>query len=125
MDHDVTIGQFDGIVANITACNNLSFSNEELPEQGRNHNLALHISMNYQDDDMSIVLVDNESSLNVMPNYTMSNLSYQGAPVSFSGVVVKVFDGLKKTMIVEVNLPMKIGMCLFQIMFQGIDIHPA
>lgn len=46
VDHDVTIDQFDGIVANITVCNNMSFSDEELPEQGRNHNLALHISMN-------------------------------------------------------------------------------
>ena len=27
---DVTIGQFDGIVGNITACNNLYFSDEEL-----------------------------------------------------------------------------------------------
>ena len=31
VDHDVTINQF-GIVANITACNNLSFSEEEQPE---------------------------------------------------------------------------------------------
>ena len=46
MNHDVTIVQFDGIVANITACSNLSFSDEKFPEQGRNHNLALHISMN-------------------------------------------------------------------------------
>ena len=27
-DHDMTVGQFDDIVANITACNNLSFSDE-------------------------------------------------------------------------------------------------
>ncbi|PNX61719.1 receptor-like kinase, partial [Trifolium pratense] len=33
VDHDVTIDQFGGIVGNITACNNLSFSDEELPEE--------------------------------------------------------------------------------------------
>ena len=81
----MTIGQFDGNVSNITACNNLSFSNEELPEQGRNHNLALHISMNCQEDALSNVLVDNNSSLNVMPKSTPSKLSYQGAPMRFSG----------------------------------------
>lgn len=48
VDLDMKINQFDGFVANITTCNNLSFSDEELPEQGRNHNLAIHISMNYQ-----------------------------------------------------------------------------
>lgn len=31
VDHDVTIDQFDSIVTNITAYNNLSFSHEELP----------------------------------------------------------------------------------------------
>ncbi|KAI5441687.1 hypothetical protein KIW84_010944 [Lathyrus oleraceus] len=46
VEHDVTVDQFDHIMANITSCNNLSFCDEELPEEGRNHNLALHISMN-------------------------------------------------------------------------------
>ncbi|XP_050874922.1 uncharacterized protein LOC127078517 [Lathyrus oleraceus] len=56
VDHDVTVGQFDGIVANITACNNLSFSNEELPEEGRNYNMALNISINCMNDSLSSVL---------------------------------------------------------------------
>lgn len=82
MDNNVTIDQFDGIMANITTCNNLSFSNEELPEQGRNHNLALYISMNCQEDALSNILVDTGSYLNVMSKSTMSNLSYQGALIS-------------------------------------------
>ncbi|KAI5398872.1 hypothetical protein KIW84_064310 [Lathyrus oleraceus] len=45
-EQDVTLAQFDHIVANITSCNNLSFCDEDLPEEGRNHNLDLHISMN-------------------------------------------------------------------------------
>ncbi|XP_050909572.1 uncharacterized protein LOC127123393 [Lathyrus oleraceus] len=40
----ITVDQLDGVVANITACNTLSFSGEELPEDGQNHNRALHIS---------------------------------------------------------------------------------
>ncbi|KAI5423665.1 hypothetical protein KIW84_030042 [Lathyrus oleraceus] len=44
VDHDVTIEQFDSIVANITACNTLSFCDADLPEEGRDHNMALHIS---------------------------------------------------------------------------------
>ena len=46
IEHDVTVDQFDHNVANINSCNNLSFCDEELSEKGRNHNLALHISMN-------------------------------------------------------------------------------
>lgn len=125
MNHDVKIDQFDGIMANITACNNLGFSDEELPEQGRNHNSAMHISMNFQEDAMSNVLVDTGSSLNVLPKSTMSKLAYQGAPMRFSGVVVKAFDVSRKTVIGEVDLPIKIGLFLFQITFQVMEIRPA
>lgn len=125
VDHDVKIGQFNGIVANITACNNLSFSDEEFPKQGSNHNLALHISMNCQEYPLSNVLVDTGSSLNVMPKTTLSKLSYQSAPMTFNGVVMKAFDGSKKIVIGEVDLPLKIGPCLFQIMLQVMDIHIA
>ncbi|GAU52030.1 hypothetical protein TSUD_418580, partial [Trifolium subterraneum] len=120
-----SIGQFGGIVGNITACNNLSFSDEELPEEGKNHNLALHISMNCNSDALSNVLVDTGSSLNVMPKATLARLSYQGAPMRHSGVVVKAFDGSKKPVIGEVDLPMMIGPHLFQITFQVMDIQAA
>jgi hypothetical protein len=75
VDHDVTIEQFDSIVANITDCNNLSFCDADLPEEGRHHNLALHISMSCKDDAMSNVLVDTGSSLNVLPKTTLTKLS--------------------------------------------------
>lgn len=113
VDHNVTIGQLDGIVANNTACKNMSFNNEEFPEQGRNHNLALQISVKCQEDALSNVLVDTGSSLNVVPKSTLSKISHQGAPMSFSGVVVKAFDGSRKTVIGEVDLPIKIVSCLF------------
>ncbi|KAI5404416.1 hypothetical protein KIW84_051545 [Lathyrus oleraceus] len=125
VDHDVTIEQFDSIVANITACNNLSFCDSDLPEEGRDHNLALHISMNCKDEAMSNVLVDTGSSLNVLPKTTLSRLSYQGPPMRQSGVVVKAFDGSRKTVIGEVDLPIKIGPSDFQITFQVMDIHPS
>ena len=67
--------QFDHIVAYITSFNNLSFCDEELPEEGRNHNLALHISMNCKEDALSNVLVT-DSSLNVLPKSNLSKLSY-------------------------------------------------
>lgn len=101
MDHDVTIDQFDGIVANITAHNNMSFSEGEFPEKGRNYNLAMHISMNCQEDVMSNVLVDTSSSLNVLPKSMLSKIAYYGAPMRISRVVVKAFDGLRKTVIGE------------------------
>lgn len=125
VDHDVTIDQFDSIVANITACNNLSFSYEELPVEGKDHNMAFHISMNCLTDSLSGVLVDTSSSLNVMPKSTLSRLTFQGNPMRSSGVIVKAFDGSRKTVIGEVDLPMTIGPHTFQITFQVMDIHAS
>lgn len=55
----------------------------------------------------------------------MSKVSYQGAHMRFNGVVVKAFNGSRKTVIWEVDLLIKIGPSLFQITFQVMDIHPA
>ena len=43
----------------------------------------------------------------------------------YSGVIVKAFDGSHKTVIGEVDIPVKIGPSDFQITFQVMDIHPA
>ncbi|KAI5420240.1 hypothetical protein KIW84_044147 [Lathyrus oleraceus] len=125
VEHDVKVDQLDHIIANITSCNNLSFCDEELPEEGRNHNLALHISMNCKEDALSNILVNIGSSLNVLPKSTWSRISYKGAPMRYSGVIVKVFDASRKTVIGEVDLPIKIGPSDFQITFQVMDIHPT
>ncbi|XP_050897131.1 uncharacterized protein LOC127103946 [Lathyrus oleraceus] len=123
VDHDVMIEQFHNIVANITVCHNLSFSHEELPAEGKNHNMALHISMNYLNDFLSNVLVDTCSSLNVMPKSTMYRLAFQGAPMRYSGVIIKAFGDSKNTVIGEVALPMTIGPHIFQVTFQVMDIY--
>ncbi|KAI5403438.1 hypothetical protein KIW84_050853 [Lathyrus oleraceus] len=81
--------------------------------------------MSCKDDAMSNVLVDIGSSLNVLQKFTLARLSYQGPPMRQSGVVVKAFDGSRKTVIGEVDLPVKIGPSDFQITFQVMDIHPS
>lgn len=43
--HDITMSQFDEIVANITASNYLGFTNDELPPERQAHNKPLHISI--------------------------------------------------------------------------------
>ncbi|XP_039683803.1 uncharacterized protein [Medicago truncatula] len=125
VDYDVTVGQCGGIVGNITACNNLSFSDEELPAEGRNHNRALHISVNCKTDALSNVLVDTGSSLNVLSKTTYAQLAYQDAPLRRSGVMVKAFDGSRKDVLGEVVLPITVGPQVFQVNFQVMDIQAS
>ena len=54
MESDMPLDQFNSVVGNITSCNNLSLCDDELPDEGRNHNLALHISINCKNDSLSM-----------------------------------------------------------------------
>ena len=125
VDHDVTLGQFGSIVGNVTACNNLGFSYEDLSLEGKNHNLALHISINCKSDALSNVLIDTDSSLNVMPETTLKKLSYPGIKLRPSSVMVKAFDGSKKSVIGDVDLPITVWPHEFKVTFQVMDIHAS
>ena len=64
---DTSVEGFRGIVNNITANNYLTFTNEEIPVEGRGHNKALHMSAKCLDHIVAKVLNNNGFSLNVMP----------------------------------------------------------
>jgi len=122
VDHDVTLGQFGNIVGNVTTCNSLGFSDEDLPTEGKNHNLALHISVNCKSNSISNVLTDTGSSLNVMPMATLRKLSYPDVQLRATSVSVRAFDGSRKFVLGDVVLPISVGPHEFEVTFQVMDI---
>jgi hypothetical protein len=109
VDYDVTLGQFESIVGNVTACNNLSFSDEDLLAEGKNHNLALVISVLCKSDSLSNFLIDTGSALNVMPKSTLDQLAYSKALLKPSKVTVRAFDGTSRSVYGEIELPISVG----------------
>ncbi|XP_058742506.1 uncharacterized protein LOC131615002 [Vicia villosa] len=122
---DITVNQFDGMVANLTAGTCLSFSEHELPSQGKEHNKALHISIQCGKAHLSRVLIDTGSSLNVMPKATLDKIDLEGLVIRPSRLVVKAFDGSQSPVFGEVDLPVVIGPHTFCINFQVMEIEPA
>src|SRR3954467_15356331 len=122
---DITVNQFDRMVANLTAGACLGFSDNELPLQGRSHNKALHISMQCGKAHLARVLIDTGSSLNVMPKATLDKIALEGLVVRPSRLVVKAFDGSQSPVFGEVDLPVIIGPHTFCINFQVMEIEPA
>ncbi|XP_050877822.1 uncharacterized protein LOC127081624 [Lathyrus oleraceus] len=106
---DIMVGQFDGVVTNITACNILSFNGGEFPKEGQNQNRALHVSVKCQKDTLARVLVDTGSSLNVLPKRPLAKLAFQGSEMRPSALIVKTFDGSRRTVVGQVKLPILIG----------------
>jgi len=104
------LNKFEGIVSHITTNNHLTFTEEEIPSEARGHNKALHISVKCMNHFISRVLVDNGSSLNVMPKTTLNKLHGEGIHLYPSTMVVRAFDDSKKEVIGEVELPVQVGL---------------
>lgn len=122
---EISVCHFEGVVNNIATSLSLGFSDEELPAEGRNHNKDVHISIEYVNTVLSRVLVDTGYSLNVMPKGSLAKLTIEGLVMTPSELVVRAFYGSRRTVIGEVDPPMKIGPHIFSITFFVMDIHPA
>ena len=92
------MNQFEGIVNSISASNGLGFTDFDLPTEGRKHNKAFHISMEIAKTTLSCVLVDMGSSINVLSKSTLMKLDYDGLLLRPSDLIVKAFDGSKRTL---------------------------
>jgi len=125
VEQNISLDSFEGIVSNITANNYLTFTDEEIPTEGRGHNKALHVSVKCLDHVIAHILIDNGSSLNVMPKATLGKLPCEGIHMKPSALIVRAFDGSKREVMGEVELPIQIGPCVFQVTFQVMDILPA
>ncbi|KAL2327537.1 hypothetical protein Fmac_020964 [Flemingia macrophylla] len=71
------------------------------------------------------VLVDNGSSLNVMPKHTLEQVAIKGIHMRPSNTIVRAFDRSKREVVGEINLPIQIGPTIFNVEFQVIDITSA
>ena len=90
---DISVEGFEGIVNNIIANNYLTFADEEILVEGMGHNKALHVSVKCMDQIVAKVLIDNGSSLNVMPKTTLDKLPFDVSHMRPSSMVVRAFDG--------------------------------
>lgn len=104
VSQEITVNQFEVVVANIVVGSCLGFSDEELPPEGRYHNKALHISIKCVDNVLSRVLVDIWSSLNVLPKNCLTKLIIEGLLMKPNTMVVRAFDGSRRSVIGEVDL---------------------
>ncbi|RDY08034.1 hypothetical protein CR513_07790, partial [Mucuna pruriens] len=71
------------------------------------------------------VLIDNGSSLNVLPKITLDKLCSIDSRLRDNSVVVRAFDGSKREVIREITLPIYVGPMMFDVVFQVMDIFPT
>ena len=125
VEQGISLDKFEGIISHITANDHLIFTDEEILAEGKGHNKALHVSVSCMNYFIARVLIDNCSSLNVMPKSTLDKLPFDQTHLRPSAMVVRAFDGSRREVMGEIELPVQIGPCTFQILFQVMDIAPA
>ncbi|XP_058774509.1 uncharacterized protein LOC131648805 [Vicia villosa] len=122
---EISVNQFENCISSLTTDNYLGFFDAELISAGKNHNKALYISIECRGTTLAHVLVNNGSSLNVLPKLVLDTLNPEGFVLKPSDVIVKAFDGSKSMLYGEVELPIRVGSQTFDTLFYVMDIHPV
>ncbi|KAJ9170559.1 hypothetical protein P3X46_018658 [Hevea brasiliensis] len=122
---DITPGQFEKIVEQIQASSFVAFSEEEIDPAGLGHNKPLHVTMKCKGCIVAKVLIDNGSALNVLPSATLARLPVDQSYIRQSAMVVRAFDGTRREVLGDIDLPIQVGACTFNVTFQVMNIEPA
>ena len=93
--HDASIEKIDHLVGNVMMDNYISFSDDEIPPNGHGSTKALHITTKVKDCTLPKVLIDNGSSLNVMPLSILMKFPVDRSYMKHTHTVVRAFDGTR------------------------------
>ena len=123
--HNASVDKIDRLVGNVMMDNYIPFSDDESSPDGHGSTKALHITTKVKDCILPKVLIDNRSSLNVMPLSTLMRLPVERSYMKYSKTVVRAFDGTRREVTGEIEIELQIGPCTFTVEFQVMDISPS
>ncbi|XP_077226388.1 uncharacterized protein LOC143859614 [Tasmannia lanceolata] len=121
---EITPDELVGLVAMTKASKALSFSDEDLPSEGKDHTRPLKITILCNRKKVSEVLVDNGSALNVCPLSTATTLGFGPEDFIPSEQGILAYDGTRRDVIGTLATEIVIGGETFDIEFQGLTERP-
>ena len=105
------------MVSLVLATNQVSFFDDELPQEGKDHTLAMHIVVKYEDMIIARALIDNGSALIVCSIATLVRLKVDMSLIKPSIMIIRAFDGTCCEVQGEIELMIKIGPRSFMVNF--------
>ncbi|XP_070028854.1 uncharacterized protein [Nicotiana sylvestris] len=118
----ITVNHLEKIAGKIFEENRITFSNDELPMEGTEHNRALYLTVKCEDSVVSRVLVDNGSSANICPLSTLQKLKIGTKRIHLNSMCVRGFDGGGKDSVGDIMLELSIGLVEFTMELQVLDV---
>ncbi|XP_070015008.1 uncharacterized protein [Nicotiana sylvestris] len=110
------------IANKIFEVNKVSFSEDELPMEGTEHNRALYLTVKCEDSAVTRVLVDNSSSANICPLSTLNKLKVDDERIHKNSICIRGFDDGGKDSVGDIVLKLTIGPVEFTMEFQVLDM---
>ncbi|XP_070017031.1 uncharacterized protein [Nicotiana sylvestris] len=114
----IIVNNLENIASKIFEVNMITFSDDELPMEGTEHNRALYLTVKCENSIVSRVLVDNGSSENICPLSTLQKLKIGTERIHLNSVCVRGFDGEGKDSVGDIMLELSIGPIEFTMEFQ-------
>ena len=113
MTPNLSVDGVDQLIRNVTVGACIAFTDEEIPPEGRDSAKALHITVKCKSHTLPRALLNNESSLNVMPMSTLLRLPIDLSNLRKSQMIVRAFDGTKREVLGNIQLPIQVGPSTF------------
>ncbi|XP_070016025.1 uncharacterized protein [Nicotiana sylvestris] len=122
ISEETTVNQLEKMANRFFEVNRISFTNDELPEEGAGHNRALNFMVKCEGHYIKRVMVNGGSSVDVCPISTLQSMKINTDRIRSSNVRIRSFDGSARDTMGEINLTMTIGPVDFEIVFQVVDM---
>ncbi|XP_070013539.1 uncharacterized protein [Nicotiana sylvestris] len=121
--NNITSGEMANMVGQVLERDKLTSHEDELPPKGLSYNMALHITVQFEDKFITKVLIDRGLSLNICPLTTLKRLGKYFHEIREGSMNVTAFDGSQRATIGEINLYLQIDLAWFDVEFQEVIIH--
>ncbi|KAA3464159.1 RNA-directed DNA polymerase (Reverse transcriptase), Ribonuclease H [Gossypium australe] len=125
MANDISVSKLDQLVNNISADNFIYFNDDEIPPGGRGSTKALHITSRCKGYTLLGVLIDNGSTLNVLPISTLNRLPVDSSHMKECQNIVRAFDGTQRRVMGRIEIPLLIGPTTYEVDFLVMVVKPS
>jgi len=85
----------------------------------------LYITVIYKDYLIGKVLVDNGSTLNVLPKHMLKEMPVNESHMKPSTMMARAYDGSPRQIIGTLEVELYVGPQMFLVALQVMDIHPS
>ncbi|XP_070026150.1 uncharacterized protein [Nicotiana sylvestris] len=119
---EIPVNQLEKMANRFFEVNRISFTDDELLEEGAGHNRALKLMVKCEGHYVKRVMIDGGSSVDVFPLSTLQSMKINTDRIRPSNVCIRAFDGSARDTMGEINLTMTIGPVDFEIVFQVVDM---